>query len=269
MFVLAQHDEVFVAPMGDVGVLKELQAHPVGHSGNLAGVDTEGLVAFVASELEGLADPERAAQMAAYMKTDMPFYGVTSPERKLVFREARNLFPVETPDDYEAAILALWSQPQREAKYVGLGYATEHRKQIGVEWMGLYEKLIVEGAWWDFVDDVAVHAVGRALLGQRSEVTPIVRSWIDSEDMWLRRTAIICQVRHKSETDEALLFDHALACLHEKEFFIRKAIGWALRDYSWFEPEVVRSFLLEHKHEMSGLTYREGAKRIPDMPPYK
>lgn len=232
-------------------------------------MDTEGLVAFVASELKGLADPERARQMAAYMKTDMPLYGVTSPERKLVFRQARNLFPVETPDDYEAAILALWSQPQREAKYVGLGYATEHRKHIGVEWMALYEKLIVEGAWWDFVDDVAVHAVGRALLGQRSEVTPIVRSWIDSEDLWLRRTAIICQVRHKSETDEALLFDHALACLHETEFFIRKAIGWALRDYSWFEPGAVRKFLLAHKHEMSGLTYREGAKRIPDMPPYK
>ncbi len=232
-------------------------------------MDVEGLVAFVTSELEGLADSERATQMAAYMKTDMPFFGVKSPERKLVFREARNLFPVETPDDYEAAVLALWSQPHRETKYVGLGYATEYREEIGVEWLGLYEKLITEGAWWDFVDDVAVHAVGRALLKQRSEVTPIVRSWIDSEDMWLRRTAIISQVRHKDETDESLLFDHALACLHETEFFIRKAIGWALRDYSWFQPGVVRSFLLEHKDNMSGLTYREGAKRIPDMPPYK
>lgn len=255
--------------MRDIRVLEELQTHPLGHSGNLAVVDLEGLVAFVTSELNGLADPERAKQMAAYMKSDMPFYGVTAPERKLVFREARNLFPVETPDDYEAAVLALWAQPHRETKYVGLGYATEHRKQIGVEWLGLYEKLIIEGAWWDFVDDIAVHAVGRALLSQRREVTPIVRSWIDSGDMWLRRTAIICQVRHKDETDESLLFDHALACLHDREFFIRKAIGWALRDYSWVQPEVVRGFLLQHKHEMSGLTYREGAKRITDMPPYR
>lgn len=255
--------------MRDVGVLEELQAHAVGHSGNLAGVDVDGLVAFVTSELEGLADAERAAQMAAYMKTDMPFYGVMSRERKLVLREARKLFPVETPDDYEAAILALWDESHRETKYVGIGFATEHRNEIGVEWLGLYEKLIVEGAWWDFVDDVVVHAVGRALLKDRLEVTPIVRSWISSEDMWLRRSAIICQVRHKDETDESLLFDHALACLHEKEFFIRKAIGWALRDYSWFQPEAVRRFLLDHKQEMSGLTYREGAKRIPDMPPYK
>lgn len=258
-----------MAPMRNVGVLEELQAHPVDHSGNLAGVDVEGLVSFVDSELSGLADAERASQMAAYMKTDTPFYGVGSADLKLVLREAKQLFPVETPDDYEVSVLGLWNQPQREMKYVALGYATEHKKFVAVEWIDLYERLIVEGGWWDLVDKLAIHAVGRALLKQRTEVTPIVRSWIDSEDMWLRRSAVICQVRHKLETDEALLFDHCLARLPEKEFFIRKAIGWALRDYSWFNAESVRRFLLDHRHEMSGLTYREGAKRIPDMPPYR
>lgn len=232
-------------------------------------MDVEGLVSFVDSELAGLADAERAGRMAAYLKTDMPLYGVGSPNLKLILKEAKQLFPVETPDDYELSVLGLWNQPQREMKYLALGYATEYKKLVAVEWIDLYERLIVEGAWWDLVDKLATHAVGRALLKQRAEVTPIVRSWIDSEDMWLRRTAIICQVRHKLETDEVLLFDHCLARMHEKEFFIRKAIGWALRDYSWFNPEFVRRFLLDHRHEVAGLTYREGAKRIPDMPPYK
>lgn len=232
-------------------------------------MDTDGLVSFVTSELSDAADPNRAIKMAAYLKTDMPFFGVSSPGCKGIFRQARERFAVETPEDYEAAVLALWNQPHREQKYVAIRYATQYEEIVGAEWMQLYERLIVEGAWWDLVDDMAIRAVGRSLAKQRAEVTPIMRTWIDSKDMWIRRTAIICQVRHKLDTDESLLFDHCLARMHETEFFIRKAIGWALRDYSWFQPEPVRKFLLEHRHEMSGLSYREGAKRIPDMPPYK
>lgn len=232
-------------------------------------MDTQALVAFVESELAAIGDAERATQMAAYMKTDMPFFGVQSKPRRAVFKEAKVRFPVEGPDDYVDAVEALWDRPHRETKYVGIDYATAHKSHCVIENIDLYERLIVEGAWWDFVDVVAAHLVGGVLRNQRQALTPLMYEWVSDDDMWIRRSSIICQLRHKDETDENLLYGNCLARMHEKEFFIRKAIGWALRDYSWFEPESVRAFVLEHRTAMSGLTYREATKRLDNMPPHK
>ena len=232
-------------------------------------MDTGGLVLFVESEMAKLGDPQRAEKMASYMKTEMPFYGVSAPQVKGLFREARQQFPVGSPTDYRGAILALWERPHRETKYLSLRYANHYKAHIEPDQMGLYERLITQGAWWDFVDDVAAHLVGRVLMRNRDLITPLMRQWVDRDDMWIRRTAILCQLGHKAETDEALLFDHCLARMHEKEFFIRKAIGWALRDYARTAPEVVRQFLVDHRTELSGLSYREGGKHLVDLPPHK
>jgi 3-methyladenine DNA glycosylase AlkD len=225
-------------------------------------MDVEALTAFASSRLAAIANPEKAAPMAAYMKTDQPFYGVPKPGRSGIFNEMIDRFAPGDRDDYRTAVLALWGQPHREEQYLAIGYAKAVPRYITLSSVPLYRRLVVEGAWWDFVDDIATSLVGCVLRNQRNPMTPKIRAWIDDRDLWLRRTAIIGQLGHKEATDESLLFDACVARLGEQEFFIRKAIGWALRDYAKTNPAAVRSFVLDHREEMSGLSLREATKHL-------
>ena len=220
------------------------------------------IVRFVARELEVLADRDRAPKMAAYMKTDMPFYGVTSPGRKVVLKEVCSRFDIDDRDTYEEVVRALWAQPHREEKYLAVGVARRLRRFVVMDSLPLYRDLVVEGAWWDFVDEVAAHPVGGLWLAHRPEMQILMDRWVEDPDMWLRRTAILGQLRHKAETDAGRLFSYCSARMHEREFFIRKAIGWALREYSKTDPDAVADFLDRNRDELSGLSYREGAKRL-------
>jgi len=200
--------------------------------------------------------------MAAYMKTDMPFYGVTKPDRVVVFAEMQRRFAVASRQDYRDAVAELWGQPHREEKYLAIALARAHPEYQTVSSVGLYRRLIVEGGWWDLVDEVAVQLVGAVWLRDRERTTPVMRRWIDDAHLWLRRSAVIGQLRHKAATDEALLFEFCLSRAHETEFFIRKAIGWALREYAKTSPESVRAFVDAHQKAWSGLTYREATKHL-------
>jgi 3-methyladenine DNA glycosylase AlkD len=220
------------------------------------------LIAFVSAQFRGLADPAIAGPMAAYMKTSMPFYGIRKPERVPVHREMKKRFAPASRREYEAGVRALWRLPHREEKYAAVVFARQSDPFITVEALPLYERLIREGAWWDLVDEVATRLVGRALFKQRAKVRPVMRRWIDDESLWIRRTALLSQVGHKNETDARQLFGHCLRRAGETEFFIRKAIGWALRDYSYAAPEAVRDFLLANRARLSGLSFREGARQL-------
>lgn len=220
------------------------------------------LVDFVVGEFESLANPEQAKPMAAYMKTTQPFYGVKKPERVPVYRAMKKGFPPKNQGAYLAAIKGLWSRPHRECKYAALEYACYFKDYINSDSMELYEKLARDGAWWDLVDIIAAHLVGKVLLKERESIEPILDQWIDDEDYWIRRTAILSQCRHKEKTNKEQLFRHCLKRVHEKEFFIRKAIGWALREYSYANPKAVKAFLLKNKSKLSGLSLREGAKGL-------
>ena len=200
--------------------------------------------------------------MAAYMKTDMPFYGVQKPGRSEVVRLLRKQFPVANNTTYRAMVSALWEQPHREEKYVAINVATKNAQFVTTDNMDLYRRLIVEGAWWDLVDEVAIGCVGIAYLRERAAAEPTIEAWVDDEDIWLRRTALISPIKHKADTDHEMLFDHCLRRAHEKEFFIRKAIGWTLREYAKTDPDRVRKFLLAHRERWSGLTFREAAKHL-------
>ncbi|MCL1692404.1 MAG: DNA alkylation repair protein, partial [Actinomycetia bacterium] len=112
------------------------------------------------------------------------------------------------------------------------------------------------------VDGIATNLVGEVLLNQSEGMTPKVESWIDDRDMWLRRTSIIAQIGHKDATDTGLLFEACKQCMAETEFFIRKAIGWALRDYAKTDPVAVAAFVTEHRDTLSGLSYREATKYL-------
>jgi 3-methyladenine DNA glycosylase AlkD len=228
-------------------------------------VTAEALAAFVRESFEALANPEQAAPMAAYMKTDQPFYGIKKPSRVPVYRAMKRRSPPADQATYEACVRALWALPHRECQYTAIEYAMQHRGFIRRESLPLYEQLIRTGAWWDLVDPVASHLVGGVWLAERETVGPLMDRWIEDEDLWIRRTAIIGQLRHKEHTDTDRLSRYCLARAHEREFFIRKAIGWALRQHSWTDPDFVRRFLGEHRAVLSGLSFREASKRIPDI----
>ena len=219
-------------------------------------------VDFVAGELAAVADEANATAMAAYMKTDMPFFGVKRPYRDPIFKEMMRRFPVATRPEYESGVRELWAQPHREEKYLAVGLARAVPKYVTAPSLPLYRMLITDGAWWDFVDEVAAHLVGRLLLDDRHRIAPVMEQWIDHPDMWLRRSALLAHLRHKAATDEAVLYDHCLRLAHEKEFFIRKAIGWVLREYAKTAPESVTTFVVANRDRWSGLTFREASKHL-------
>ena len=219
-------------------------------------------ITFVQSALSEQADPSKAPGMQAYMKTDTPFYGVQKAARGRILRELVRRFPPSDRAGYEALVLELWRLPHREEKYLALGVARHFRAYVVPEMLPLYRRLIVEGAWWDLVDEVATHLIRDLVVGYPDEVWPTVDTWIDDDDLWLRRTAIICQVGAKENTDATRLFRFCEERAFEKDFFIRKAIGWALRQHARVEPDAVARFVREHRDQLSGLSYREATKHI-------
>ena len=219
-------------------------------------------VDFVAAELAALANPENATAMAAYLKIDMAFFGVKRPDCSRIFKETMRRYPVATRAEYERGVRELWSQPHREEKYLAVFLARAVPRYISPPSLPLYRKLIVEGAWWDFVDEIAAHLVGTLLLEHRERIAPIMEQWIDHSDMWLRRSALLAHLGHKEQTDESTLFDHCLRRAAEREFFIRKAIGWVLRQYARTAPDAVTDFVLANRSAWSGLTFREATKHL-------
>ena len=227
----------------------------------MSGLSTEAR-RFASDALAAVADQSKAAGMQAYMKTDMPFYGVQKPARARILRELVLRFRPPDRAGYEGLVVALWQLPHREEKYLALGVARHFPEYVVPAMLPLYRSLIVEGAWWDLVDEVATHLIRDLVVGRPDEVWPTVDTWIDDDDMWLRRTAIICQVGAKESTDAARLFRFCEERAFDREFFIRKAIGWALRQHARFDPAAVARFVHEHRDQLSGLSYREATKHI-------
>ena len=225
-------------------------------------MDADALASFVTERLGEVAEPGKAESMAAYLKTDMPFYGVQKAGRVPILREVVARFQPSDRDDYRTAILTLWGQPHREEKYLAIGYARSFPRFVTLSSIPLYRRLIVAGAWWDLVDEVAIHLVGDVLFHQREAATPKIETWIGDKDLWVRRTSILSQIGHKDATDTGLLFEACERRMHETEFFIRKAIGWALRDYARTDPVAVAAFVTEHREDLSGLSYREATKHL-------
>lgn len=225
-------------------------------------VDPTALTSAAANGLAAQADTAKATKMAAYMKTEMPFYGVPAPGVRAIVRDIVGQFPASTHAEYDGAVRALWSQPHREEKYLAISYARRFPEYITMGSVDLYQTMIAEGAWWDFVDAVASHLIGQVLMKERQEMTPVVRGWITDDDVWLRRTSIICQLRHKGNTDTLFLSDACLANARDADFFIRKGIGWALREYAKSDPVWVAEFVAAHRGTMSGLSIREATKHL-------
>jgi len=194
--------------------------------------------------------------MAQYMKTRMPFYGVQKPGREHIARAVKWHFRPSSQTEYERLVRMLWSQEHREEKYLAVQFARTFRLFITLESMPLYEFLIRDGAWWDFVDDVAIRLVGTVLRHERPQISPILDRWIEDEDRWIRRAALLSQIMHREHTDHARLFRYCRICIHEEDPFILKAVGWALRDYAKAAPDRVEHFLSEFNGSLPGVVER-------------
>ena len=220
------------------------------------------LITFIRSEFALRADNEKAPVMAAYMKTEMPFYGIRKPDRLPIYKELAKRFPPANIDDYQRNVKALWQLPHREEKYAAIDYAERFKKFVTSESMPLFEQMIRSGSWWDFVDPLAINLAGLVFLNERKVTSKIIDRWSGDDDFWIRRAALICHNHHKKETDEEQLFRHCLKLSGETEFFIRKGIGWALREYSYANPAAVKQFLFRNRPKLSPLSFREGAKQL-------
>ena len=223
------------------------------------------LVAAVRTALAERADPERAVAQQRYMKSAMPFRGLSSPELKAALRPLLRDWEPGDRARWEATVRALWDEAAfREERYAALAVARHRRARAFVDAaaMPLLRHLVETGAWWDLVDEVATHLVGDALAGDRDELTPVVRAWARDEDLWVRRTAVLAQVGRGVGTDPELLRDVVEANVDDPSFWLRKAIGWALRDRARTDPAWVRAEVERLGERLSGLSRREAMKHL-------
>lgn len=220
------------------------------------------LVRAIRDALTRAADPGRAPQMQAYMKSTMPYLGVRLPETRRIARAAAAEYPSADIDDLVAGATDLWRTAQyREERYAATEL-TGLRMAVGrIEVLPLCREMIVTGAWWDHVDGVS-ERIGRLLLAHRDELEATIRQWSTDPDRWLRRSSIISQLALKGRTDVDLLADVIIANLADREFFVRKAIGWALRQYARTDPQWVRDFVTTHLDALSPLSRREAMKHL-------
>ena len=220
------------------------------------------LVDTVRHLLHERADPALAPGQQAYMKSAMPFLGVRVPEVRRLVKSAARSHPPADVGDLEHSARRLWDEATyREERYAATALTGMRVAMGSLDVLDLLEHMAVTGAWWDHVDEVA-HRVGTVLAVHPDEVEPVVRRWIASDDLWLRRVAIICQLDRKADTDLALLTAAIDAASDSPEFFLRKAIGWALRQHSKVDPGWVRDFVAEREHVLSGLSRREALKHV-------
>jgi len=231
-----------------------------------------GLADAIRAALASQADAERAAPMQAYMKSTLPFHGVAAPQRRALVAacaQGRTCIDAAT---LAATVLDLWrSATHREERYAALDLLRlpRHRKLIDASLLPAVHELLQTGPWWDFNDEISGGALQGLLLRHPELMKPLLRNWAHGGDLWLRRAAMLCQRHMKGGIDAVLLYDCILPSLKGSpfadEFFIRKGMGWALRERAYQAPDEVRAFCREYAERLSPLTKRE-ALRVIDKP---
>ncbi|MCP3423965.1 DNA alkylation repair protein [Nocardioides pinisoli] len=224
----------------------------------------------VRAALAEVGDPARAAQQQAYMKSELPYVGLGAPALKALLRPLLVEHRFVDRAQWEAAALELWEDAEhREEWYAAIALLRHraYRSWLDPDLLPLLETLVRTGAWWDVVDEIASHPVGQVLLDHRVPTTPVMDAWsIDQDSLWVRRTAMLSQLRHGEHTDTDLLERVLVANLddtvHGRDFFVRKALGWALRQHARTDPAWVRTFVATYDDRLSGLSRREALKHL-------
>lgn len=205
------------------------------------------------------ADEEAALPMKKYMKNKFEFLGIKSPQRRVLLKEFLNNTKLSKEELIKTAE-DLWSEEAREFQHVAMDLLSKYKKLLDINDLELLEKLVVTKSWWDTVDILAVNLIGYILKDNTSVINTYINKWLECDNIWLNRTAILFQLKYKNDTDEKLLYEIIRRFTSSSEFFIQKAIGWALREYSKTNPDSVVKFI--DNNELKPLSRREGLKHI-------
>lgn len=223
-------------------------------------------VSAASDALQPLADAERAGQMTAYVKDVAPFLGIMAPDRRAATLDAWSALPTPTGDEVAAIACDLWELPEREYQYAACDLIAKHARRLEPEFLAdPLEHLLTTKPWWDTVDPLVGAAVC-PLTARHADTLPLMWQWWESGNRWLVRAAIGHQRGRKRSTDLELLFAMCDGYAADREFFIAKAIGWALRDVSTLYPDAVRAFVDEHP-DLSPVARREALRKIDPSSP--
>ena len=227
------------------------------------------LAATLRASLTAAADPARAPGMQAYMKSAMPYLGVSAVPMRAVCKAVFADLAWRDAAAWQRDVLAIWRGAQfREERHAAIeltGIRAARAFQT-MEAIRLYEEMIVTGAWWDYVDIIASHRLWAILRNDPATMKPLMRAWAQDDDLWKRRSAILVQLKAKADTDLDLLYACIEPSIGSSEFFLRKAIGWALRQYAWTDPAEVSRYVAANAGRLSGLSRREALKNVVTNP---
>jgi len=207
--------------------------------------------------LAPLADPERAPAMRAYMRDQFPFLGIPTPARREALKPLLSSLKGASAGELLALAGELWLLPEREYQYAAIDLLAAQWKQLAAADLPALHALVQRKSWWDSVDGLA-GVIGDVLRFEHHGMDEALRH----DDFWMRRIALLHQLGWRARTDEARLFEYSLSLGDENEFFIQKAIGWALRDYARHAPDNVAQFINENKARLSKLSVREAGKHL-------
>lgn len=206
------------------------------------------------------ADPAKAEAMAAYMKGHFPFLGVSAPLRREVQKPWIAAARKASADELLRFADACWARPERELHHVALDALRARQRVLGAEHLPRLRRLVQTCSWWDTVDALAAWTIGPLVL-RNPALRVEMNAWAADPDLWVARTAVLHQLNHKEKTDEERLFRYVVGLAGHPNVFIRKALGWALRQHGRRAPDAVRAFVNAHP-ELSGLTRREALKHL-------
>jgi 3-methyladenine DNA glycosylase AlkD len=206
-------------------------------------------------------DAERAGAAAAYMRNQFPFLGLPAPSQAALNRSITSGLPAPTEDDLRTVALACWDLNEREYQYFACGWLRSHVRVPGPGFLSTARELITTKSWWDTVDSLATRFVG-GLVRRHPELATEMDAWSADDDMWVVRTAILHQLHYGADTDTERLFGYCTRQAGHPDFFVRKAIGWALRHYARTDPDAVRGYLAGNADRLSALSVREAAKHL-------
>jgi 3-methyladenine DNA glycosylase AlkD len=215
--------------------------------------------------LRAAAEPAKAAAMQAYMKSAMPCLGVQAKPLRAVCRDVFADIAFAASEDWQRAVLEIWRGAEyREERYAAIELVNHRsaREFLRLDAVVMLREMIIDGAWWDVVDALAGGPLSRILENDREAMATMLREWARSDNLWLRRSAIICQLPAKERTDLTLLYDCIEPSLASREFFLRKAIGWALRQYARTDPAEVARYAAVNAARLSPLSRREATKHL-------
>jgi 3-methyladenine DNA glycosylase AlkD len=220
-------------------------------------------VQAIEAALRPLANAARAAEMSAYLQNQFRFLGLAAPVRRAALK-ALPTQPFTTEEALLTSARLLWSKEAREYRYTAIDLLRKQHQLLTLQSLPTLQGLLLDGPWWETVDGLSP-VVGLVLRGARAtadDPQTAMDAWLVHPTFWVRRCAMLHQLGWRLDTDSQRLQHYALQLAAEKEFFIRKAIGWALRDYARWNPELVRAFIARQGDQLSALTLREASKHL-------